>query len=195
MGTERRAVVAETSEGQLFVVPDNGLLTRVLAGGTLAGAWEIEDPFFMVENPSSTFHGRDLFAPAGAVLASGQRRPEDAGPPASDLITFRLAAPEFRDGAWHTGVLLLDKTFGNVWTDLTRADLMSRGPLPGLVAVELADGRLELPLVSTFGDVPEGRPLAYFNSREQLSFAINLGNFAATHSVLPGQPVVVRVLD
>ncbi len=195
VGTERRAIVAETANGQLFVAPDNGLLTHVLAEWPLVGAWEITNPAFAVEAPSTTFHGRDLFSPSGAVLAAGQYEPADAGPSAERLVTFEIPTSELRDGAWHTAVLLLDKAFGNVWTDLTRAELEARGPLPTLLHVWIGDTRLDLPLVATFGDVPEGRPLAYFNSRERLSFAINMGNFAAAHSVSVGQPVTVELSD
>ncbi len=50
-----------------------------------------------------------------------------------------------------------------------------------------------MPLANTFGDVPEGRPLAYFNSLLQFSVAINMGNFATTFGIQSGPAWKVKI--
>src|SRR6266403_771531 len=72
VGTSRKAVIAKSRKGQFFVLPDNGLVTPVLDRDGLAFAREITNQAWMIESPiSSTFHGRDIFSPAAAHLASG----------------------------------------------------------------------------------------------------------------------------
>src|SRR5690606_21922168 len=121
--------------------------------------------------------------------------------------------PPRRESDRLTGeVMLLDKAYGNVWTNLTRAMVeemlgAAGASMDGSIAtvhleVEfsssstgegVAGARLTTPLVRTFGDVSEGAELAYFNSRDQLSFAVNMGDFAQVHGVRPGDRIFVRV--
>src|SRR3981189_754516 len=72
VGTSRKAIIAKSKKGQFFVLPDNGLITPVMDRDGLAFAREITNQAWMIEAPvSSTFHGRDIFSPAAAHLASG----------------------------------------------------------------------------------------------------------------------------
>src|SRR5437879_2675698 len=72
VGTSRKAVVVKSKKGQYFVLPDNGLITPVIDRDGLASAREITNPNWIIQAPiSSTFHGRDIFSPAGAHLAAG----------------------------------------------------------------------------------------------------------------------------
>jgi len=196
VGTDRKAVVIERDDGQVFVVPDNGLAAAALSGHRLVGAWEIEDPRFMAEHPSATFHGRDVFSPAGAVLAAGRASPHQAGVPVRELVGRTRAAPTF-DGRTFSGTVeLLDKSFGNVWTDLGRARLEEAFPTwPAHLRVRVGDHDLQVPLVRTFGDVPEGEPLAYLNSRDRLSLAVNQGSFAGRFGVQAGDPIRVSAVE
>src|SRR6202158_816047 len=72
VGTSRKAVIVKTKKGTYFVVPDNGLVSLVVDRDGLDSAREITNPQWMIGDAvSSTFHGRDIFSPAGAHLASG----------------------------------------------------------------------------------------------------------------------------
>jgi S-adenosylmethionine hydrolase len=88
VGSDRRAV-AVWAGGQWFVCPDNGLLTLFLRANPADEAYVLENPAFMLENVSSTFHGRDVFAPAAAHIASGVH-PREFGPPAGRLVSLDL---------------------------------------------------------------------------------------------------------
>ena len=70
VGTERRPLAVRTPAGT-FVGPDNGLFSWVLARVPEWGAVEIREPAYRLPLVSSTFHGRDIFAPAAAYLAAG----------------------------------------------------------------------------------------------------------------------------
>jgi S-adenosylmethionine hydrolase len=72
VGTSRKAVIVKSRKGQYFVLPDNGLVTLVLDRDGLESAREITNPAWMIQAAvSSTFHGRDIFSPAAAHLATG----------------------------------------------------------------------------------------------------------------------------
>src|SRR5438270_8801265 len=72
VGSTRKAVVIQSKRGQFFVLPDNGLITLVADRDGLEAAREITNPDWMIGKAlSSTFHGRDIFSPAGAHLARG----------------------------------------------------------------------------------------------------------------------------
>ena len=87
---------------------------------------------------------------------------------------------------------ILDVQFGNVWTNIDRATFERLGVAKGTtLEVTIANEQAQVwqgmvPYVSTFGDVPEGEPLLYLNSVDNLALAINWGDFAATHGIGSG---------
>src|ERR1700723_4664433 len=72
VGSTRKAIVARSKRGQYFVLPDNGLLTLLEQRDGVESVREITNPEWMIGSKlSSTFHGRDIFFPAGAHVARG----------------------------------------------------------------------------------------------------------------------------
>jgi S-adenosylmethionine hydrolase len=128
VGTARRAIAAETAWCQ-FVGPDNGLLTPAVA--IVEGAHRvvsIENPELVIPASGSTFEGRDRFAPAAALLASGDAGLDDLGPeidPGS-LTPLLLPLPE-REGGVVRGEAWWVDTFGNVQTNVSAEDLTEIG--------------------------------------------------------------------
>src|SRR2546422_2026935 len=89
VGTSRKAVVVKTKKGQFFVLPNNGLITPVLDRDGLDAAREITNTSWMLTPAvSSTFHGRDIFSPAAAHLATGWDWTQ-AGPVVSPLVRLQ----------------------------------------------------------------------------------------------------------
>jgi S-adenosylmethionine hydrolase len=179
-----RAAVALRADGQYFVGPDNGLF------GTLASAEDLEvvelDPLGVTEGtPSTTFHGRDLFAPAAARLARGEAL-AGLGPSAEGL---EPVVPWWREieGGLSAPILWVDH-FGNCITGLPRSALDRMGFAP---VVEVG-GRSLLGLQETFSDVPRGEPLAYVGSSDTLEIAVREGHGARSLGVGVGDEVRVR---
>ncbi|MHB8993174.1 MAG: SAM hydrolase/SAM-dependent halogenase family protein [Chloroflexota bacterium] len=160
VGTERAAVVLDTGRA-LFVAPDNGLLSFLIAeergeaemgrqgdGEMSVGAgpvpippgWRavrIAESRFWLPNPSSTFHGRDVFAPVAAHLSLGE--PVDSfGPRMECLHAFSIPVARMLPGGEILGVVIHVDRFGNLITNL-RADDLPQGP----VAVEVAGSRIQ----------------------------------------------------
>jgi S-adenosylmethionine hydrolase len=165
VGTVRRPVVVRAARGDLLVGPDNGLLlpaARELGG--VVGAWEITNGDLCLPTVSSTFHGRDLFAPVAAHLAGGLD-PALVGPSAdvASLVDLRFPEARARSGGLDTAVLFIDR-FGNARLAGEPADLAAvAGPLrPGRVfRVAVGEHRLDVPWQSTFGEVEPGAALLY----------------------------------
>lgn len=203
VGTSRKAVALVTPAGS-FCAPDNGLLSFVL-NDHLAGdqvrfesmefgtpvrvpvpdgcdAYEISNPQFMLEPVSDTFHGRDIFTPAGAHLASGLE-PHRLGEPLDVLTILNLFTLEFSNDAVAGKVIHVDR-FGNVVTNIP-ADQLPQGD----IVVGVADTKIH-GLRATFADA-EGL-LALIGSHGYLEIAENLGSAAHRLGIGVGDAVVVH---
>lgn len=184
VGTARRILLVEQA-GQLFLGPDNGLLSRV-AGTEGAVVRGIGQAFLRdagLGSPSATFHGRDLFAPLAGLLAAGACRPEDVGCPVSDWLRPGWTSPFLSAGHVHGRILIVDK-FGNCFSNINEELLPRNEDLVATVGGEL------VPLVRTYGDRPPGSLVAVINSFGVLEVAC-VGEHAADRLGLKkGDPVV-----
>jgi hypothetical protein len=189
VGGARRAMVVRSKRGQYFVLPDNGLVTLVAERDGLVGAREITNVAWLrPSRASSTFHGRDVFAPVAAHLARGDDWTA-VGPPIAEPVRIPVSAAAVREGGLDGTVIALDGPYGNLVTDATAADVTGLGyGIGDTVTVRLGRETLRLPFVRTFGDVPQGAALLYIDSRGRLAMAVNKGNFAAGHQVAPPSP-------
>jgi S-adenosylmethionine hydrolase len=195
VGTGRKSVVLATESGHFVVSPDNGTLTLVAENLGIAALREIDASRYRRPGSESsyTFHGRDLYSYAAAHLASGKVRFEDLGPELPpEVTTIAYQKPSLAGDKVAGNIPILDVQFGNVWTNIDRATFEQLEVVKGAeVEVRIFEGDEPvyagtMPYVSTFGDVPQGLPLLYLNSVDDVALAINWGNFAATHGIGSG---------
>jgi S-adenosylmethionine hydrolase len=188
VGSTRKPIIAKSKVGQFFVVPDNGLLTLVQDRDGIEAAREITNPDWMIGSKlSSTFHGRDIFSPAGAHLARGDDWTQ-AGPAldVSQLVRIDIQTAAIDAKGLHGDVIGTDGPFGNLILDIPQPVFAQLGyQLGDNVPVTLGGKSYSIPFHKTFSDVPVGKPLFYIDSRGRLSLAINQGNFAASYHVTP----------
>jgi S-adenosylmethionine hydrolase len=188
VGSARKAIIVKTKVGQYFVLPDNGMITQTADRDGLAGAREITNPQWMIgAKLSSTFHGRDIFSPAGAHLARGDDWTE-AGPELdlAKLVRIKNSSATIDAGGLHGQVIGTDGPFGNLVLNVPAETFAKLGyKLGNRVHVTIAGTQYALPFVKTFSDVPVGEGLLYIDSRGRLSVGIDQGNFAAVHRVTP----------
>lgn len=203
VGTVRRPVALETTRGDYLVGPDNGLLlpaARRLGGVTRAHL--IDNVQYRLPVVSSTFHGRDLFAPAAAHLALGVPL-ESIGPPldVGELTDIDWPPVVVRPGELETTVIYRD-TFGNLKLAGLTADLLDA--LDGIthgtqVVVTLTHGgrRRTVPMTwaPTFGEVEGGDHLLYEDSYGRLCIAQNQGNAAQSLGLAEDDVVLVSRLS
>ena len=181
VGTQRRGIAVVTARG-LLVGPDNGLLLPAAdALGGMTAAYELVDPAYRLAEVSTTFHGRDVFAPVAAHLCLGLD-PARLGPAVADPV--RLPAPTVHIGpdGVRAEVLSVDG-FGNVQLAAT-----GLGDLTGTVRVQ--DGLATVG--RTFADVPDGELVVLADSAGYVAIAVNRGSAAARLGVEPGDVVEIR---
>ena len=196
VGSTRKAIIAHSRRGQYFVLPDNGLLTLFPSSGEnqILEAREITNPAWMIgAKLSSTFHGRDIFSPAGAHLARGDDWTQ-AGPSldVAKLVRLNIHNPTLDAAGLHSEVLGLDGPFGNVILNIPSETFAKLGyHLGDPVPVTIAGHTYTVPFVKTFSDVPVGSPLLYIDSRGRVALSLNQRNFAEKYTVTPGLAVSI----
>lgn len=192
VGTSRKAVVVKSKKGQLFVLPDNGLITPVADRDGIEGAREITNPTWMIgDKISSTFHGRDIFSPAAAHLAAGEDWVQ-AGPVVNGLVRLQPRVASTTEKGINGEVIGLDDPFGSLITDIPGEAFKNLGyGLHDKVTVEIDKKPFTMPYVKTFMDVPVGQPLLYVDSRGRVGFALNERDFSKTHKITPVVPVFI----
>lgn len=198
VGTNRAPVAIKTGKGHFHVAPDNGVLSDVIARQGVVWAFRI-DPLKV--NPrwkKGTFDGRDLFSPAGAVLASRNGDLTLLGRPMKkdDLVLLPnvKASTVISQGKILGAFIKNDRPYGNAWTNIEVPDLEKLGIRIGSrLQVHIDGKRIEMPLVTSFGEVPNGQPLAYLNSDDTLGFALNMGDFVTANRLQEGQEISVSL--
>jgi S-adenosyl-L-methionine hydrolase (adenosine-forming) len=195
VGTQRRPLAVRAERGDVLVGPDNGLLVPAAeALGGVAESRELTNRDWWLPTTSSTFHGRDIFAPVAAHLATGAASFVSLGPAMDPASLERLPErrPRVVDGALHTEVVYVD-TFGNVRLAGTRGDLLGTLGTEGVgVVAAIAGARLEARFVRTFGEVEAGALVLYVDSGGHPSLALSRGDFASASGVRRGDPVVLE---
>jgi S-adenosylmethionine hydrolase len=186
VGTSRKAVIVKSKKGQYFVLPDNGLITLVVDRDGLASAREITNPGWTIQAPiSSTFHGRDIFSPAGAHLSAGWDF-NLVGPEVPQLVRLTPKTFSASDKGIAGDIIGLDDPFGSLVTDIPGDEFKKLGYNFGdKLRVEINKKPATLLYAKTFMDVPVGDPLLYIDSRGRVGIAVNQGNYSKKFSVEP----------
>ena len=196
VGTARRPVAVRVGRGDVLVGPDNGLL--LMAADRLGGvsqSVELVEPAYRLTPVSTSFHGRDIFAPAAAHLALGVAL-DRLGPEvdAATLVRLPIPSPVAGEAELRAHVIYVD-TFGNVKLTALATDLVAAfgPPSPGdELEMEVAGRAIELAWRTTFGDADVGEPLLYEDSYGRLCVAVNQGDAARQLGLEEDQAVTIR---
>lgn len=176
------------SRNFIWVGPDNGLFSFALDDRPWA-AYEITLPQLAGDaEVSPTFHGRDLFAPTAARLATGHPA-EEVGPPISAPMRLAEAHPRRQEGVIEGRVIHVDR-FGNLVTNIADTDIE---PWGAELCFRLASCVLQ-GMSTTYADVDEGDTLALIGSSRLLEIAVNAGSAAEILGVNRGDAVTVERL-
>jgi S-adenosylmethionine hydrolase len=191
VGTSRRAL-AVRAHGQWFVGPDNGLLEWGLADPA-AEARELTAEAWFRRPVSRTFHGRDVFAPVAARLASGADF-EEVGPVVRDPVRLRRRAPEVGAAGELVGRVMYVDRFGNALTNLTEGELADAFPTVPETRLQVrVAGRIVRGLARSYGDAPVGTILAIIGSSGRLEIAQVGGDASERLGIGEGDAVAVRL--
>lgn len=180
VGSARRALAVE-AEGRFAVGPDNGLLEPLLAhaGCRVVRIAEVQAP----GRPSTTFHGRDIFAPAAARLATGAELAA-LGPAVADPVRPKRLPPAEGEPGRGQGVVTGVDVFGNLATNLPGAWLR------GAAMVEVGATR-RVAVGARYTDVAPGEAVALVGSDGRVEVAVRDGSAALTLGASPGTRVAL----
>jgi len=187
VGTERD-IIALVHAGHVFLAPDNGLLAPLAESGPDCRVFRLDTAAYQrfgITTVSATFHGRDIFAPLAAELASARRRPDELGPRTADLVPSLLEEPRLSAGRIK-GVIVTADNFGNLISNVD-ASLIAQLDSPMVV---VAGHRI--PFARTYGAVQPGDYLALINSFGVLEIARAEQSAAAGLGLERGAPLVVE---
>lgn len=187
VGTTRKSIAIKTHAGNILVGPDNGLFSAAVHDHDIAEVRVIDDAKYGLPSIklSPTFHGRDLYSPVGALLASGKVPFENIGERLESPIT-RLNFPEpvqIKDQLIGN-IMVHDPAYGNVWTNIPTNTL----PQKDKFQVQITHGNQvifdkEMLYLPTFGKVDPKQEFAYINSIGDLALAVNQDSFAKKFGV------------
>ena len=201
VGTERKAICL-VCDGQRFIGPDNGLFSYLLYGKEYQ-AWELSNPAYQLSSPGTTFHGRDIFAPAAAYAANGIW-----GDKFGNAVKSIQCLPEPRlvkKGSSLSGEVISTDKFGNIFTSLGRFqstdswDLILSSwinhincKIKDRTHVEIILKGKTLSLVKPFAMVPEGTCAGLIGSTGLLEIVCNQGSAAKLLSLKRGDEIILR---
>lgn len=193
VGSNRRLILVRARQ-QLFLAPDNGVLSLLLQGKDFSYAYEITNEDLFAKQVSRTFHGRDILAPVAAHIATGIA-PESVGPrlKREDLRQLDLAASIAADGKSIEGQVIQIDHFGNLITNIDRQTTQQLADNSPEATLSVMIGEEEINhLADCYDEMPPGGLLALFGSRDYLEVAINQGNAEKCLGVAVGDSVQLR---
>jgi S-adenosylmethionine hydrolase len=204
VGGTRKPLSVRT-ENYLFVAPDNGVLSYVLREAGTTEIIELNNPDYHLATVSHSFHGRDIFAPVAAHLASGVALDRIGVPLAQPVM---LPEPTLRvEGKRVNGEVMHIDHFGNVITSIGllrwgapgRLTLNARFgdsrslPIPADNAVSIVGKQAIHGIQRSYGEVARGDALALVGGSGYLELSVNQSNLAARVGAQIGDSVEVQI--
>ncbi len=190
VGTSRECVLGRIGK-HTVLCPNNGVISHSFQYNR-----DQHGPFYEIltervidDAISSTFHGRDVFAPIAGKIAAKSLNPEDLGPIMSNLKQLSISKPEFKKGVIHGTIQYIDH-FGNVITDISHREL-DLFKMKSSSFVEVKETKIAMK--STFDEVGIGEPLTYIGSTGFLEIATNRRHAAKQLSLKIGDSVSLHL--
>ncbi len=189
VGGKRRSILVKT-EDYFFVGPDNGIFWPIIEGEKDPLIINLTNKKYFLSEVSSTFHGRDIFAPVSAYLSKGED-PEKMGDVIRDPVRLRIEKPSVEKDRIIGKVLRVDH-FGNLITNISREDIVRKFGERLDLKVKISDVEIQN-LSRTYSDVPKGKLLALIGSFNFLEISVNMGN--ASEKLKKGKGEKVEVTE
>ena len=185
VGTKRRAIVIQTQKG-FFVGPDNGVLILAAQSQAIEHIYELTNTKHMLPKISSTFHGRNIFAPAVAYLDKGIQ-PCDFGPEITTPVKPEYTLIKRKDDSIIGEVMHIDG-FGNIITNINEKEIQKNCKV---VTVELPQVSLKVAFAKTYAQAKPQEPVAIVGSHGFLEIALNQSNAAQKFHMKVGDKITI----
>lgn len=194
VGTPRKAIIIKTKRGDHFIGPDNGVLIPAARLLGIEKVVQITNQKYMRQPVSPIFHGRDVFTPAAAHLASGVAiesfGPEiaikDLTPPPYEDAKVLMKGKDGKESIIEAQVIHISK-FGSLGVNIVASDF-DQFPLKlkekcNVIFKGVKSQTVPMMFATTFGEVPQGNPLIMKDDYGRLEIAVNCGSFAEKYGV------------
>ncbi len=193
VGSQRKIILL-LHDSHLFLAPDNGILSLLLQKKTQQKAYFVDSPALYLQPVSQTFHGRDIFAPVAAHLASGND-PANIGPEVGLEELTTLCLPDVTiDRTTHQiiGAIINIDHFGNIITNITIEKIAQLSP--NLHKVHATIGQYTFQTMQkNYSSVAPGQTIMIINSTDSLEIAINQGNAATKYKACINDKVTLSI--
>jgi len=191
VGSNRTALAVRTQAGHIYLAPDNGLLTEVLAREGVSDARTLNpEKLRLTSIPSATFHARDIFGPTAARLVNSSSL-DSCGPKAEKILRLPRNTATVMANLAKGQILYIDH-YGNILTNIPGSEL-GKLKVGQLLSVTIKGKATSLPFLRTYADAPANRSFALINSDGEFEIAINQGHAARELGVKVGDPVVLKL--
>ncbi|MBU2539182.1 MAG: SAM-dependent chlorinase/fluorinase [Proteobacteria bacterium] len=174
-----RQLLAVRAMNQIFLGPDNGILTPFLQERLFEEAIVIDCPHLYLAPLSTTFHGRDILAPVAAALATGADL-SSLGTQAFKENLTKLASPTLQIDRIHgniAGAVIHIDHFGNLTTNIHQRDIAGLTADPA--SIQIFHKKQQITgLANAYASLPDRQVLAIIGSRGYLELAVANGNAA-----------------
>ncbi|MBN1587761.1 MAG: SAM-dependent chlorinase/fluorinase [Candidatus Omnitrophica bacterium] len=188
VGTLRR-LLAVLYKDHVYLGPDNGIMTHLLAEETFEEAYEIRPSKLSLTEISDTFHGRDILAPVAAKICKGTAL-SHVGTPAQSLRKLKLPQAKFRGKTEIEGAIEYIDHFGNAVSNIHTKTLLSLWPQEEWKNLSIQVARRKLHgILASYSSVNTGTPLALIGSVSLLEIAVRDGHGAQKLSLKIGTPI------
>ncbi|MBS3806763.1 MAG: SAM-dependent chlorinase/fluorinase [Bacteroidales bacterium] len=174
--------------GHYFLFPDNGVITKIVNSYKPDEIWEINNTRYFLEDISSTFHGRDIFAPVAAHLSVGVE-PVDLGLRTDELYTLDIPEPRVGEDKIAGHVIHVDQ-FGNLITNIEERLMRKLHTRYRDIVIEIGGRRIH-GLSKAYIKVREGDLLATLGSKGLLEVSVNQGDASSYLGLGEGDEVEV----
>jgi S-adenosyl-L-methionine hydrolase (adenosine-forming) len=184
VGSTRRPMIVSANE-QFFVGPDNGLLTYIYDREPSYQIFHVTAEKFFRQDPSTTFHGRDIFAPVAAALSNGVK-PREFGPTITDAVRLpdSLQPQKLKNGNIRARIIHIDR-FGNCVTNITRDVVKAKATL-------VINRKTIREFRNFYGETSANTPFAIWGSAGFLELSIYGGSAAKLLRAKRGTAVLVQ---
>jgi S-adenosylmethionine hydrolase len=189
VGGSRKPIALKTNDDKIFVGPDNGVFSHVMDSEGVAAVYELDNPkYYRSPDVSNTFHGRDIFGPVAAYLASGV----DLGKIGSSTkqVTKLKIDPASRIARKITGAVVYIDHYGNVITNI-KPENFDQDVSGRLVKITLGGKTISVPVVKSYAEGPADRLFVLFNSDGELELSLNQKSAADFLKTKNGVPLTI----
>jgi hypothetical protein len=187
---EEKSLVLTNNKGQIFIAPDNGLLTYIVRDMGIESVYEVSNQA-LFDQPISTLSSHYLLGKVGALIASGYN-PADVGSEVATPLMLDIREGDIVEGKLIGSIVFIDH-FGNCLTNIPAETLITYGLNIGdMVQIVVAGKTIAAKYGEDYSDVLKGEPIVLANSLGTVQLSINKGSFAGVYGVKTGTDVEIE---